>query len=108
MVDVFHDFVGKHPCNSNILWSLYFWIILMPVTIDKILGKPLLHLHADKLSLSGGTITGDVTYPKTGMILTDANGLRWRLTVDTTGALTTTAIVEGTIGSPWLFLFGNI
>lgn len=60
------------------------------------------------LPLSGGTITGDVTYPKTGMILTDANGLRWRLTVDTTGALTTTAIVEGTIGSPWLFLFGNI
>lgn len=80
----------------------------MPVTIDKILGKPLLHNHSDKLSLSGGTITGDVTYPKTGMILTDANGLRWRLTVDTTGALTTTAIVEGTIGSPWLFLFGNI
>lgn len=78
------------------------------ITIDKILGKPLLHDHSEKLSLSGGTITGTVTFPATGMILKDSNNLRWRLTVDTTGALTTTAIVEGTIGSPWLFLFGNI
>lgn len=89
----------------------------MPVTIDKILGKPLLHSHkvsditdADStyVNVSGDVVTGDIIFPSTGMILKDSNNLRWRLTVDTTGALTTTAIVEGTIGSPWLFLFGNI
>jgi len=45
------------------------------ITIDKILGKPLLHNHSEKLNLSGGTITGTVTFPATGMILKDSNGL---------------------------------
>jgi hypothetical protein len=39
-----HDFVGKYPGNCHIFWSLYFGIILMPVTIDKILGKPLVKI----------------------------------------------------------------
>ena len=61
----------------------------MAVVIDKIIGKALLHNHADKVDVAGDTFTGDVIYPTTGLILTDSDNVHWRLTVETDGALRT-------------------
>jgi hypothetical protein len=62
----------------------------------------------DYLPLAGGTLTGDVDFPANGYVMRDSNGLRWRVTVSTDGTLTTTALTEGAIGTPWLFYFGTI
>ncbi len=58
---------------------------------DPLLGKGVLHDHADKLGLSGGTLTGDLTFPVTGYLMVDSNGAYWRVTIGTDGALTTTS-----------------
>ena len=65
-------------------------------------------VSGDYLPLAGGTLTGDLTYPATGYIMTDTNGVKWRVTVGTDGTLTTNPVATTPLGSPWLFLFGNI
>jgi hypothetical protein len=82
----------------------------MAVKFDPILGKLRQEdgSSGDYLPLAGGTLTGDVTYPQNGYVMTDSNGLRWRVTISTDGTLTTTALTEGAIGTPWLFYFGTI
>ena len=62
----------------------------------------------DPDSSTRNTMTGDLTFPDTGYIMKDANGIKWRVTVSTNGALTITVVATTPIGSPWLFLFGNI
>ena len=79
---------------------------------DALLDEVVMHDHGattgDYLPLAGGTLTGDVNYPATGWVMLDSNGVRWRVTVNTDGSLQTTAITEGAIGSPWLWLMGAI
>jgi hypothetical protein len=79
---------------------------------DPLLGKIVYHDHGatsgDYLPLAGGILTGDVTYPATGYIMLDSNGVRWRVTMNTDGSLQTTAITEGVIGTPWLWMMGAI
>lgn len=41
---------------------------------------------------SGGTFTGDVTFPITGFIMVSPDGTHWRVTVDNLGSLVTTVI----------------
>jgi hypothetical protein len=81
----------------------------MAIKYDTILGKL---READTVSsvfpASGGTFTGDVTYSKTGYIMTDSNGTRWRVTIDTLGVISTTAIVSTGMSTPWLWMFGAI
>ena len=71
-----------------------------------------LQLYPDEsqfVEISGDTMTGDLNFPVTGFVMRDSNNLRWRVTVNTEGALVTTAIVStGEMGTPWLFLFGTI
>lgn len=82
----------------------------------KIIPNP---VHADELQLypdeskfvavAGDTMTGDLNFPATGYVMRDTNGVRWRVTVGTDGALITTQIVTtGELGSPWLWMFGTI
>ena len=88
----------------------------MKPVYDALLDEVVLHEHGagDTVDLTGyvqkagSTMTGDLYFPANGYVMLDSNGVRWRVTVGTDGALTTTAITEGAIGSPWLFLFGNI
>jgi len=49
---------------------------------------------------SGDTMTGDLNFPVTGYLMTDSNGVKWRVTVGTSGNLTTTLYVVDTIGTP--------
>lgn len=53
-------------------------------------------------SSSGGTITGDVTFPVTGFLMTDSSGNTWRVTINTSGAIVTTLVITGPGG--WLSL----
>lgn len=55
----------------------------MPVTYDKLLDTELLHKHK-------GT---DILVTQDGLFLVDANGIKWKLTVDTDGALITTKVL---------------
>ena len=77
--------------------------------IDKIVG-PLNHKHKEKdivglvgkyVEKAGGTMTGDLVFPVTGFIITDSNTTQWRVTVETTGNLTTTEIIVTDPGFPY-------
>lgn len=68
------------------------------VVVDKILGKPLLHDHADKLDLSGGVLTGTLEFPSSGFIM-NCGSTRYYVTIDCSGALVTTPIAS-TAGTP--------
>lgn len=82
----------------------------MAVTIDKLLGEPLLHTHSSEdlsdlttlddryLRLQGGTLTGDLYFvdANTSVILKDSNGVSWRISVNTDGALVTSQTTSGT------------
>ena len=81
----------------------------MAVTYDKLLDELLLHTHsADDLSdvsaldnryvnVVGDTMSGDLIFSDAtkGIILLDMNGVQWRVTVDTTGALVTSQSYAG-------------
>jgi len=81
----------------------------MAVTYDKLLDELLLHTHsADDLSdlsvldsryvnVVGDVMTGDLIFGNAtnGIILRDINGVQWRVTVNTTGALVTTQSYAG-------------
>lgn len=81
----------------------------MAVTYDKLLDELLLHTHSasDLSDLSalddryvnvlGDTMSGDLIFVDAtkGIILRDTNGVQWRVTVDTTGALVTTQSYAG-------------
>ena len=60
------------------------------------------------VKISGDTMTGDLEFPATGYIMKNTNGVRYRVTITTDGVLTTTPMATTPLGSPWLFLFGNI
>lgn len=68
----------------------------MALVIDKIAG-PLIHNHRDKLSLSGGTMTGTLEFPTSGFIM-NSGTKRFYITIDGSGALIATEI--GSIGTP--------
>lgn len=61
-----------------------------------------------KLDGSNSPMTGELDMADNAVILKDSNGIRWRTTINTDGALVTTAIAGVPVGSPWLFLFGNL
>jgi hypothetical protein len=72
------------------------------VVYDKLLKTPLLHEHkagdivdgdSRWINASGDTMEGDLIFPVTGFIMTDANGTQWRVTIGTDGALITTQIL---------------
>lgn len=46
--------------------------------------------------ISGDTMTGDLIFPVTGFIMTDPNGVQWRVTIDILGSIVTTQIVVST------------
>lgn len=78
------------------------------VVFDPLLEDVVMHDHTDKLNLSGGIVSGDITYPATGYIMKDSNGVRWKVTVGTDGALITTAVATTPITTPWLWMFGTV
>lgn len=45
------------------------------------------------LGLSGGILTGDLEFPVTGYIMNDGTN-RWRVTINSSGAIVTTLIVD--------------
>lgn len=45
---------------------------------------------------AGATFTGDVIFPANGFLMTDSNGLQWRIKISTSGVLVTSS----TTGSP--------
>lgn len=51
---------------------------------------------------AGDTMQGDLIFPVNGFIMTDANNIQWRVTIDTTGHLVTSPLTTGTGG--WLGL----
>lgn len=61
---------------------------------DANLDDLVIHDHAEKLSLSGGTMTGDLIFPVTGFVMIDADGFYWRITINTDGALVATRLGE--------------
>lgn len=70
-----------------------------------------LQLYPDEsqfVAVEGDTMEGDLEFPATGFLMTDSNGIKWRVTIGTDGAIVTTAILGTEIGTPWLFLFGAI
>ena len=60
------------------------------------------------VNTTGDTMTGDLNFPATGFVMTDTvTSGRYRVVL-TSEALVITPIITTPIGSPWLFLFGNI
>jgi hypothetical protein len=59
-------------------------------------------------TFTGGTLTSDLDMQDNAIIMQAPGGTRYRVTIGDDGVLTTAAILEGSIGSPWLFLFGTI
>ncbi len=51
------------------------------------------------LSQSGGALSGDLIFPTGGFVMTDLDGVRWRVTISTAGVLQITVISSGA-GSP--------
>lgn len=45
------------------------------------------------VNVTGDIMTGDLIFPATGFVMKDTNGVQWRVTVETSGNLTTTEIV---------------
>lgn len=64
---------------------------------DPLLDEVVFHDHSDKLGLSGGTLTGDLVIPATGVIWIDeTNVKRYRTVMTVDGALKTTEIASNT------------
>lgn len=83
----------------------------MPVTVDKLLGTELLHKHkvsdlSDiestylKLDASNDPLTGELDVADNAIIMQDSNGGRWKLTIETDGALKTIQITTPPPGTP--------
>ena len=57
---------------------------------------------------SGDTMTGDLNFPVLGYVMRDSNGVRWKVTIGTDGAIVTTPVATTPMGTPWLWMFGTI
>lgn len=81
----------------------------MAVVYDKLLDTLLLHKHSSSdlsdysvlddryINATGDVMSGDLIFnsDSIGIILRDSNGIQWRVTVDTTGALVTSQTQAG-------------
>lgn len=81
----------------------------MAVVYDKLLDEELSHKHPSSdlsdytvlddryVNVAGDSMSGDLIFssPTIGIILRDTNGIQWRVTVDTTGALVTSQTRTG-------------
>lgn len=81
----------------------------MAVVYDKLLDEELSHKHPSSdlsdytvlddryVNAAGDSMTGDLIFSTAaiGIVLKDANGVQWRVTVDTTGALVTSQTQVG-------------
>lgn len=80
----------------------------MSLKFNPITGK----LDIAGLSASGGNVTGDITFPVTGYLMTDSDGKLWRITIGTDGSLIIQSATVPTTGQPetgqihpWFWLF---
>jgi ribosomal protein S12 len=79
------------------------------VQVDNLVqGNLVMHDHDDYLPLSGGTLTGNVAFPVSGFTMRDSNGVRYQITINTSGEFVITEIVATAVGSPWLWMFGTV
>lgn len=85
----------------------------MSLTLNPITGKldvvqSINTLDDCYVNVDGDTMTGDLGFPVLGFIMIDSVTLtRYRITL-INGSLKATPIAVTPMGSPWLFLFGNI
>jgi hypothetical protein len=51
-----------------------------------------------KLGFDKTSSGSETTFPVTGFIMVDSNGVRWRITIDTTGALVSSIMTGSPMG----------
>ena len=76
----------------------------MAVVYDKLVNKLLLHDHTGALdsryvNVTGDTMFGNLDMGGNSILMTDNNGIKWRITVNTDGVLITTQETT-TLGTP--------
>ena len=81
-------------------------VIVNPVHEDELQMYP--KKTGEFVAVSGDTMTGELDMQSNAIILKASNGTRYKVTVEDGGNLKTSPIATTPIGSPWLFLFGNI